>query len=85
MYALVSFSWESDSCDHKVFTTHDAAFEKMKAEYYEAAEIDPDATDAEKDEIEGDFDCAYLGENDATLTNDDFNYFWQIKEFEVEV
>ena len=83
IYVLVWFSWESDSCDTKVFNTHDEAYQQMKADFYETADLDESIPEDEVEDNLEDYNCAYISEDSATLANDYGNEFWQINEVEV--
>ena len=83
IYVLVSFTWDCDSCDAKAFNTHDEAYQQMKAEFYDEGGLDESIPEDEVEDNLEDYDCAYIGENSATLANDCENLFWEIKEVEV--
>ena len=83
IYVLVWFSWENDFCMTKAFNTYDEAYQQMKAELYEAAELDESISEDEVEDNLKNYNWAYINEDVASLAGDGDNQFWQIKEIEI--
>ena len=83
IYVLVWFSWETDFCKTKAFNTYNEAYQQMKAELYEAAELDESISEDEVEDNLKNYNWAYINEDVASLAGDGDNQFWQIEEIEI--